>query len=148
MGWDMPRRPADKKSPRYKARIGYEGEYSLIRKFIDSGENGCYAVRTPGSGSGKMAKPDIIAVDHGELLAIEVKSSNKNYAMLDKEQIERLLTFVERFTVRCPHCSRFFNPRPVFAIRFLGRGWRFVEINKEDRGKNSITVRWRDYGAR
>ncbi len=137
----MPRKPQDSASPRYKARVGYEGEYSLLRRFIEASEDGCYAVRTPGSGAGKMAKPDIIAVDHGELLAIEVKSSSKRYAMLEVEQVKRLKDFSKRFRIKCPHCGGEFHPKPVVAIRFLGRGWRFLELplNGEDR---SITIRW------
>jgi len=132
----MPRKPANPTSPRYKARIGYEGEYSLIRKFIDTGAKGFYALRTPGSGSGKMAKPDIIAVDDGELLALEVKSSSKPYAMLESSQVSRLLEFVERFEVKCPHCGYRFHPKPIAAIRFVGRGWKFVDLSKHDASKS------------
>ncbi|MEM1945371.1 MAG: hypothetical protein QW756_01480 [Nitrososphaerota archaeon] len=137
----MPRKPRDSTSPGYKARIGYEGEYGLLRKFVDTGREGCYAIRTPGSGAGKMAKPDIIAVDHGELLAIEVKSSNRNYAMLEVEQVRRLKEFSKRFKITCPHCNREFNPKPVVAIRFLGRGWRYVilPLDSEDR---RLVLRW------
>lgn len=129
----MPRQPRSTTSPRYKARLGYEGEYYLVRKFVSAGV-GFYAVRTPGSGSGKMAKPDIIAVDDGELLAIEVKSSGKRYAMLNREQVERLREFSERFVVRCPRCGEEIRPRPILAVRFLNRGWRFVEIPRDWKG--------------
>ncbi|MEM1946180.1 MAG: hypothetical protein QXF95_04105, partial [Candidatus Caldarchaeum sp.] len=127
----MPKKPSDPKSPRYKARIGYEGEYSLLRRFVDTGEKGFYALRTPGSGSGKMAKPDMVAVDDGEMLAIEVKSSGKPYAMLTADQVARLMEFVERFEIKCPHCGGRFNPKPVAAVRFVGRGWRFIELSRE-----------------
>ncbi|MCS6770123.1 MAG: hypothetical protein NZ570_06790 [Candidatus Caldarchaeum sp.] len=137
----MPRKPSNPSSPRYKARIGYEGEYSLLRKFVDVGENGFYALRTPGSGSGKMAKPDMLAVDGGELMAVEVKSSSKAYAMLSGEQISRLMEFVEKFEVKCPHCGQRINPKPVAAIRFVGRGWRFVDLSKHSGGK-ALIVKW------
>jgi len=142
----MARKPSSRGSPRYKARVGYEGEYSLLRKFVDTGEVGYYAVRTPGSGSGKMAKPDIIAVDRGELMAIEVKSSGKDYAMLSRDQVSRLLEFVRRFEVYCPHCGNKFNPRPIAAVRFIGRGWKFVDLGSFD-GKN-LFVRWDSGGER
>ena len=137
----MPRKPRDNASPSYKARIGYEGEYGLLRKFIDTGKDGCYAVRTPGSGAGKMAKPDIIAVDNGELLAIEVKTSSRGYAMLEVEQVRRLKEFSRRFRVSCPHCGGEFNPKPVVAIRFLGRGWRYevLPLDGEDR---RLILKW------
>ncbi len=135
----MPRRPRNPASPRYKARIGYEGEYYLIRRFAERGEAGTYAVRTPGSGAGKLPKPDIIAVDSGELLAIEVKSSNKPYVILNSVQVKRLLEFCNLFVVRCPRCGEEIKPKPILAARFLNREWRFVEIPMDWRG--SIILR-------
>ncbi len=108
--------------------MGYEGEYYLVQKFVRRGEPGYYAVRTPGSGAGKMAKPDVIAVDGGELLAIEVKSSSKPYITLNEEQVARLLEFCRMFVVKCPHCGGEIHPKPMIAARFLGREWRFVEL--------------------
>ncbi|GBC69274.1 hypothetical protein HRbin01_00970 [archaeon HR01] len=137
----MPRKPRNSNSPSYKSRMGYEGEYGLVRKFVDDGRDGCYAVRTPGSGSGKMAKPDIIAVDAGELLAIEVKSSSRNYAMLEVEQVRRLREFARRFRVSCPHCGKSFNPKPVVAIRFLGRGWKYQVLPLEGEDQR-IILKW------
>lgn len=135
----MPRKPKRPSSPRYKARMGYEGEYYLVQRFLRRGEPGFYAVRTPGSGAGKMAKPDVIAVDGGELLAIEVKSSGKQYVTLNENQVRRLLEFCERFVVRCPHCGAEIKPKPVLAARFLGGEWRFVEIPLDWEGP--ITLR-------
>lgn len=139
----MPKRPSNPRSPRYKARLGYEGEYGLLRRFIEVGQTGFYAVRTPGSGTGKMAKPDIIAVDKGELMAIEVKSSSKNYAAFTAEQISRLKLFVERFEISCPHCGGKIRPRPVAAVRFVGRGWRFYDLDKNFDG-HGLLVKWED----
>ncbi|MEM2614724.1 MAG: hypothetical protein QXO15_10980, partial [Nitrososphaerota archaeon] len=68
----MPKRPSSPSSRAYRFRIGYEGEYYLMKKFTEKNQPGFYAVRTPGSGTGKMIKPDILAVDNGELYAIEV----------------------------------------------------------------------------
>jgi len=124
----MPKRPKNPASPRYKARMGYEGEYYLVKRFTSRDKPGFYAVRTPGSGAGKLPKPDIIAVDDGELLAIEVKSSNKSYIALNEAQVKRLLEFCERFVVRCPRCGEEIRPKPILAARFLGKEWRFVEI--------------------
>jgi hypothetical protein len=37
-----------------------------------------------------------------------------------------------------------FNPRPIAAVRFVGRGWRFVDLSSlEGRG---LIVRWEDDG--
>lgn len=130
----MPKKPRDPSSPKYKARMGYEGEYGLVKMLVESGKPRTYAVRTPGSGSGKMSKPDIIAVEEGELYALEVKSSRKSYAMLSKEQVARLLDFCRRFGVRCPRCGREIHPKPVVAVRFLGYGWRFVEVPMDHKG--------------
>lgn len=126
----MPKQPKSPSSAKYKARVGYEGEYYLVQKFISAGE-GFYAVRTPGSGTGKMAKPDIIATDDGELLAIEVKSTRKKYVMLNKDQVSRLLEFCRRFTVKCPKCGVKIKPKPILAVRFLNRGWRFIEVPED-----------------
>ncbi|MCS6784607.1 MAG: hypothetical protein RMI43_00390 [Candidatus Caldarchaeum sp.] len=139
----MPRKASDPLSPRYKARIGYEGEYSLLRRFVEVGERGFYAVRTPGSGTGKMPKPDIIAVDKGELLAIEVKSSNKAYAAFSTEQVKRLKDFTERFEISCPHCGGKIRPKPVAAVRFVGRGWRFYDLGQVFDG-HGFVVKWED----
>jgi len=127
-GFIMPKRPKNPASPRYKARMGYEGEYYLVKKFTSRGKPGFYAVRTPGSGAGKLPKPDIIAVDDGELLAIEVKSSNKSYIALNEAQVKRLLEFCKRFVIKCPRCGEEIRPKPILAARFLGKEWRFVEI--------------------
>jgi len=130
----MPKRPKNPTSPRYKARMGYEGEYYLIKKFAEKGESGTYAVRTPGSGAGKLPKPDIIAVDSGELLAIEVKSSSKSYVVLNAAQVKRLLNFCNLFVVKCPRCGAEIKPKPILAARFLGKEWRFVEIPLDWKG--------------
>ncbi|MEM3631097.1 MAG: Holliday junction resolvase Hjc, partial [Nitrososphaerota archaeon] len=103
----------------------------LLKKFLNIEKAGFYAIRTPGSGSGKMAKPDLIAVDNGNLLAIEVKSTRKDYIMLNKEQIKRIKEFCEKFIVKCPHCGKEFSPKPVLAARFLNREWKFLEIPME-----------------
>lgn len=144
-GFGMPRRPRSPGSPRYKARVGYEGEYYLVQKFVVRGE-GFYAVRTPGSGAGKMPKPDVIAVDDGELLAIEVKSSGKPYVTLNPSQVKRLLEFREKFVVKCPHCGAQIKPRPILAVRFLNRGWRFIEIPEGWGGP--LTVRYAEASQR
>lgn len=134
----LPKHPKFPGSVKYKARVGYEGEYYLVQKFISAG-NGFYAVRTPGSGSGKMAKPDIIATDDGELLAIEVKSTRKKYVILNQDQVGRLLEFCRRFIVKCPNCNKEIKPKPILAVRFIDRGWRFIEIPQDWNG--SIIVK-------
>jgi Holliday junction resolvase len=109
--------------------MGYEGEYYLMKKFVSLGRPGYYAVRTPGSGTGKTYKPDLLAVDDGELCALEVKSTNRDRIYVRPEQLERLLGFVELFRVKCPHCGGTFTPKPILAVRFLGRGWVFQEVS-------------------
>jgi len=109
-------------------RIGYEGEYYLMKKFTSLQRPGYYAVRTPGSGTGKTFKPDLLVVEAGELYAIEVKSTNRDSIYVRPEQLERLRRFAELFRVKCPHCEKEFGPRPVLAVRFLGKGWVFREV--------------------
>lgn len=135
----MPRRPKDVLSRRYRHRIGYEGEYYLIRRLNDLRRPGYCAVRTPGSGTGKLSvKPDVLAVDGGELFAIEVKSTNKKEVYIGRDQLERLLTFTRLFVVRCPSCGQEIRPKPLVAVRFLGRGWVIREVGEVREG---ITVR-------
>ncbi len=128
----MPRRPASPFKRSYRLRIGYEGEYYLMKKFTTLNKPGYYAVRTPGSGTGKTYKPDLLVVEDGELYAIEVKSTNRASIYVRPDQLERLLRFTELFRIRCPHCGGEFNPKPVLAVRFLGRGWIFREVGAED----------------
>ncbi len=124
----MPKRPSRPTSRAYRFRIGYEGEYYLMKKFTEKNRPGFYAVRTPGSGTGKMIKPDILAVDDGELYAIEVKSTNRSYMYVKPEQLSRLVEFAKLFEVCCPNCGHKFNPRPILAVRFLGKRWVFAEV--------------------
>lgn len=135
----MPKRPRDRASRRYRFRIGYEGEYYLVKKFIQRGKPGYYAVRTPGSGTGKMIKPDLLAVDGGELYAIEVKTTMGREVYVPEEQVKRLRAFAELFQVKCPSCGNVIKPKPVVAVRFLNRGWIFTEV---DGSENSIVVRY------
>jgi Holliday junction resolvase len=140
----VPRRPRDIFSRRYRHRIGYEGEYYLIRKLNDLKKPGYCAVRTPGSGTGKLSlKPDVLAVDNGELCAIEVKSTNKKEVYIPREQLERLLAFTELFVVRCPSCGQEIRPKPMIAVRFLGRGWVVKDVSEVREG---MTVRSEEVG--
>jgi Holliday junction resolvase len=140
----VPRRPRDIFSRRYRHRIGYEGEYYLIRKLNDLKRPGYCAVRTPGSGTGKLSlKPDVLAVDNGELCAIEVKSTNKREVYIPREQLERLLAFTELFVVLCPSCGHEIRPKPMIAVRFLGRGWVIKEVSEV---KEGMTVRSEEVG--
>lgn len=125
----MPKRPSSPSSRAYRFRIGYEGEYYLMKKFTEKNQPGFYAVRTPGSGTGKMIKPDILAVDNGELYAIEVKSTNRGFMYVKPEQLKRIVIFSKLFEIKCHECGHKINPRPVLAVRFLGRGWVFKEID-------------------
>ncbi|MCS7142562.1 MAG: hypothetical protein NZ920_02025 [Aigarchaeota archaeon] len=125
----MPKRPKNPSARRYRYRIGYEGEYYLVKKFVDKRRPGYYAVRTPGSGTGKMLKPDVLAVDNGEFYAIEVKSTTGHAVYLPPDQVRRLVEFTELFQLRCPSCNHLFKPTPVIAVRFLNKGWVFTKVN-------------------
>ncbi|MCS6788001.1 MAG: hypothetical protein NZ733_01765, partial [Aigarchaeota archaeon] len=76
-------------------------------------------------------KPDVVAVDGGELYAIEVKSTNRSEVHVPREQVERLLEFTKMFVVKCPSCGRAIRPKPVIAVRFLGRGWVLKEVDEQ-----------------
>ena len=89
-------------------------ERELLRLFFESGFSG---VRVAGSGASSIPSPDLVIGRDGRVLAFEVKSTVKDYVYISKSQLNNLLDF-----------SRVFGAKPLVAVKFINRGWRFFEI--------------------
>lgn len=76
-------------------------------------------VRIAGSGSTPKPSPDLIAGNGKKVLAIECKSTKKDYKYLNKEQVEELKLF-----------SKKFGAEPWIGIRFNNLGWYFLQPKK------------------
>jgi len=90
-------------------RRGASAERELARMLERYG----YAVlRSAGS-----HKVDLVAGNGRKYLCIEVKSTGSSRLYVPLEDVERLVSFAERF-----------GGKPVVAVKFVNVGWRFFEI--------------------
>lgn len=104
-------------------RKGTRAERELLRMFWNT--NVWAALRLPGSGSTPLPSPDIIASNKTKILAIECKSIKKTTKYLEKEKIQQLKEFSDKF-----------GAEPWFAIRFDNIGWFFIQAHNLDKSKN------------
>lgn len=95
---------------------GSNAERELIHAFWAVGWTAC---RVAGSGSMKYPAPDIIASRLGCSLAIECKATVSKYQYLEKREVEELIEY-----------ARSSGSRPLVAVRFFRKKWRF--LNPED----------------
>ncbi|EEB74639.1 Holliday junction resolvase Hjc [Thermococcus sp. AM4] len=101
-------------------RRGASAERELIHKLE---ELGFAVVRSAGS-----KKVDVIAGNGKLYLCIEVKSTKGRRIYLSGEDLEKLLSFSQRF-----------GGKPYIAVKFIGREWRFFraeDISGKRTGKN------------
>jgi len=91
---------------------GYERE--LLRMFFDNGFSG---VRVAGSGCSSMPSPDLVIGREGNVLAVEVKSTINDFVYISEEQLSNLVQF-----------SNVFGAKPLVAVKFISRGWRFFDV--------------------
>ena len=108
---------------------GTRAERELLHLFW---ENNWVCSRIAGSGSTSFPSPDLIAGNPLRTLAIECKSIKGTYKQLNKEKIDELLSFANKF-----------GSEAWLAIRFDNIGWYFLDINKLPLNKNgnySITL--------
>ncbi|WP_297506734.1 Holliday junction resolvase Hjc [Thermococcus sp.] len=89
-----------------KYRRGANAERELARMLESAG---FAVVRSAGS-----HRVDLIAGNGKLYLCIEVKSTGEERLYIPKEDVEKLISFSERF-----------GGRPLLAVKFRGRGWRF-----------------------
>ncbi|WP_048056065.1 Holliday junction resolvase Hjc [Pyrococcus sp. ST04] len=100
-------------------RKGANSERELI-KMLE--KHGFAVVRSAGS-----KKVDLVAGNGKKFLCIEVKSTKKDKIYIKKEDIERLVSF-----------SRKFGGIPVLAVKFIGNGWKFMNVEKIETIRFSI----------
>lgn len=91
---------------------GIAAERELLHMLWDNGFACC---RVAGSGSIPEPSCDLLAGNQKKGYAIEVKTSRKMKKYLDKEQVRSFLEFSDKFGLT-----------PLFAIKFMRRGWFFV----------------------
>jgi Holliday junction resolvase len=97
----------------YNKAKGSNAERELISMFWDYGWG---AMRAAGSGSTRFPSPDIIASNRSRNLAIECKSVKGDKKYFDKEEIEQLEKFADKF-----------GAEAWFGIKFSRNDWHFVK---------------------
>lgn len=109
-------------------RKGSASERELLHRLW---KNGFAVVRAAGSGSGSWPSPDLMAVKNSANYAIECKATISSKLYIAKEKIEQLLEF-----------SRLANAKPIIAVKFINKGWRFFEPDKKyfkfEEGRNDL----------
>lgn len=102
-------------------RRGASAERELIHRLE---KEGFAVVRSAGS-----KKVDIVAGNGKVYLCIEVKSTREERLYLSEEDLDKVLSF-----------SRRFGAKPLIAVKFVGREWRFFSpkalMERGKRGKN------------
>ncbi len=99
-------------------RRGASAERELIKMLEKAG---FAVVRSAGS-----HRVDLVAGNGRDYLCIEVKSTRSERLYLPKEDVERLVSFAERF-----------GGRPILAVKFVNIGWRFyLPMNLKSSGKS------------
>jgi Holliday junction resolvase len=79
-------------------------------------EYGWGAMRAAGSGSTRFPSPDVLASNRSRRLAIECKFINGEKKYFDKEEIEQLETFADKF-----------GAEAWIGVKFSRKNWHFVK---------------------
>lgn len=109
---------------------GSDAERELLHLLSSKG----FAVaRVAGSGMIEETNCDLFAGNGKKSYAIEVKLSTNHKKYLSKEQISGLIDFAEKFGLM-----------PMIAIKFLRKGWWFIEPNLLDKTKKALTISFED----
>jgi Holliday junction resolvase len=100
-----------------KSPKGTRRERELLGKMVKEG----YVVhRVAGSGLGREAICDIVAVKKGEVLFIECKSKKKTYYSKEhRKQFERLIEAAKQCDVK-----------PVLAVKLNYKDWQLFDLRK------------------
>jgi len=107
-------------------RKGYKAEWELFNLLLQKG----YAVvRVAGSGNIK-APCDLIAGNARNKFIIEVKESKEDKKYVKKDQINLLVNFSKKFGLK-----------PLIAIKFKRKGWRFFNLKDLEVKKNFLIAR-------
>ncbi len=106
---------------------GSRAERELLKMFYDTGLwGGC---RTPGSGSTPLPSPDLLVGNGKRYLAIECKSLKSKAKYLEKQQIDELVEFSQKF-----------GAEAWIGLRFNNLGWYFIQPNKLEKTKNGSLI--------
>ncbi len=92
---------------------GCDAERELLHLL---GQKNFSVARVAGSGMISETNCDLLVSNGKKKYAIEVKISSNNKKYLDKKQIKDLIIF-----------SKNFGFKPLLAIKFLRKGWWFIE---------------------
>jgi len=111
-------------------RRGFSHERDLVQRFWN---HGFAVIRSPASGSKAkiILYPDIVAIYHGKVLAIEAKTVRKERTIyLKQQQVEKLMEFSKRA-----------GGEAYIAVKIVGTGeWRFVDLKSlQETGGLKIT---------
>ncbi|MGB9707823.1 MAG: Holliday junction resolvase Hjc [Candidatus Pacearchaeota archaeon] len=105
---------------------GSDAERELLHLLSSKG----FAVaRVAGSGMIEETNCDLFAGNGKKKYAIEVKLSSNHKKYLSKEQISGLIEFAEKFGLS-----------PIIAIKFLHKGWWFIEPDKLEKTRKALAI--------
>ncbi|MCX8194086.1 MAG: Holliday junction resolvase Hjc [Candidatus Pacearchaeota archaeon] len=100
-------------------------------------QHGFAVARVAGSGMIEETCCDLFAGNGKKRCAIEVKISSNHKKYLDKEQIKGLVEFAEKFGLM-----------PIVAIKFLRKGWWFIEPEKLEKTSKALAISFEDIEKR
>jgi Holliday junction resolvase len=107
------------KQSRYVKQKGYRAEKELVKKLRSWGFK---AVRIPVSAPSSEPLPDVFAIKGDSILAFEVKSHNNEKVYFRKNQIKKLIDFLNMFELY-PY------KHAILCVKFY-RKWIFKKIEK------------------
>lgn len=108
---------------------GIGAERELIHLFWGTGE--WAAIRVAGSGAIKYPVPDVLAANNTRKLAVECKSTKSKQQHLNKEQMDGLRTFAQRF-----------GAEPWVGVRYNQLGWRFFTLEDIKETPNGFSANY------
>jgi len=95
--------------------------------------HGFAVARVAGSGMIEETCCDLFAGNGERCYAIEVKICSENKKYISKEQIDGLINFAEKFGLK-----------PLVAIKFLRKGWWFIEPYLLEEQEKSMAISLED----
>ena len=105
--------------------MAYKKGYAFERELkIHLEKEGWCVIRSGGS-----KKPDMIAAKDGKILVIECKSTIKDYAYLEKDEVKKLIRVAAAFDGEC-----------IYAIKQNNKGFSLVDTDQLVEKENSYFV--------
>jgi Holliday junction resolvase len=107
---------------------GFNAERELARLLWSKG---FAVIRAPASGARArhLIYPDIVALYHGRVFAIEVKYHRTDVVYVQASQVEKLLEFSSRA-----------GATPLIAVKRPRRGWYIVPLEAAKKTSNGIRI--------